>query len=140
MGWVASEEDFFKELFPQVERFKLRASFGILGSDNVDPFLYRKQYAWAKNSTVFGTTPQAVNTLYNKVSYPMENLTWEKCRSINVGFELSAWNGLLGIEFDVSTNILTISFVPLAVYILLRWEAIIRVLKTVVHLITVDSR
>ena len=31
----------------------------------------------------------------------MENLTWEKCRSINVGFELSAWNGLLGIEFDV---------------------------------------
>ena len=101
LGWVASEEDFFKELFPQVERFKLRASFGILGSDNVDPFLYRKQYAWAKNSTVFGTTPQAVNTLYNKVSYPMENLTWEKCRSINVGFELSAWNGLLGIEFDV---------------------------------------
>ena len=101
LGWVASEEDFFKELFPQVERFKLRASFGILGSDNVDPFLYRKQYAWSKNSTVFGTTPQAVNTLYNKVSYPMENLTWEKCRSINVGFELSAWNGLLGIEFDV---------------------------------------
>ena len=101
LGWVASEEDFFKELFPQVERFKLRASFGILGSDNVDPFLYRKQYAWSKNSTVFGTTPQAVNTLYNKVSYPMENLTWEKCRSINAGFELSAWNGLLGIEFDV---------------------------------------
>lgn len=101
LGWVASEEDFFKELFPQVERFKLRASFGILGSDNVDPFLYRKQYAWSKNNTVFGTTPQAVNTLYNKVSYPMENLTWEKCRSINVGFELSAWNGLLGIEFDV---------------------------------------
>lgn len=26
LGWVASEEDFFKELFPQVERFKLRAS------------------------------------------------------------------------------------------------------------------
>lgn len=70
----------------------------------------------------------------------MENLTWEKCRSINAGFELSAWNGLLGIEFDVFTNILTISFVPLVVYILLRWEAIIRVLKTVVRLITVDSR
>ena len=94
LGWVASEEDFFKELFPQVERFKLRASFGILGSDNVDPFLYRKQYAWSKNNTVFGTTPQAVNTLYNKVSYPMENLTWEKCRSINVGF------GTFGMEWS----------------------------------------
>ena len=57
LHWVASEEDFFKELFPQVERFKLRVSFGILGSDNVDPFLYRKQYAWySKNSTVFSTT------------------------------------------------------------------------------------
>lgn len=70
----------------------------------------------------------------------MENLTWEKCRSINVGFELSAWNGLLGIEFDVFYKYTYDTFVPLVVYILLRWEAIIRVLKTVVHLITVDSR
>ena len=31
----------------------------------------------------------------------MTDLTWEKCRTINLGFEMNAWNGLLGVEFDV---------------------------------------
>ena len=70
----------------------------------------------------------------------MENLTWEKCRSINVGFELSAWNGLLGIEFDVFYKYTYDILRSIGGVYLLRWEAIIRVLKTVVHLITVDSR
>lgn len=101
LGWVASEEDFFKELLPEVDYFKIRGSFGILGSDNVDPFLFRRNYDWTLNGGVFGSTPTTQNTLYNSVSYPMENLTWEKCRSINFGFDLNAWKGLLGIEFDV---------------------------------------
>lgn len=101
LGWVVSEEDFFKELFPDVDYFKLRGSYGILGSDNVDPFLYRRKYDWTLNGGVFGSNPETQNTLYNSVSYPMEDLTWEKCRSINFGFDLNAWRGLFGIEFDV---------------------------------------
>ena len=101
LGWVASEEDFFKEILPKVDYFKIRGSFGILGSDNVDPFLFRRKYDWTLNGAVFGSKPTTQNTLYNSVSYPMENLTWEKCRSINFGFDLNAWKGLLGIEFDV---------------------------------------
>lgn len=101
LGWVASEEDFFKEILPKVDYFKIRGSFGILGSDNVDPFLFRRKYDWTLNGAVFGSNPTTQNTLYNSVSYPMENLTWEKCRSINFGFDLNAWKGLLGIEFDV---------------------------------------
>jgi TonB-linked SusC/RagA family outer membrane protein len=100
LGWVASEEPFFKKLFPKIDRFKLRASIGVLGTDNVSPFLYRKSYGFSTNSVAFGATPTAQNTLYNKVSYPMENLTWEKCRTIDGGFEMTAWNGLLGVEFD----------------------------------------
>lgn len=100
LGWVASEENFFKSLFPKIDYFKVRGSLGILGSDNVDPFLYRKQYGWSMNEVAFGGSPMAENTLYNVVTYPMEDLTWEKCRTMNVGFELNAWKGLLGIEFD----------------------------------------
>ena len=101
LGYVMSEESFFKELLPKVDYFKLRGSVGLLGSDNVDPFLYRRKYDWTVNGAVFGSNPTTQNTLYNSVTYPMEELTWEKCRSINFGFDLSAWRGLLGIEFDV---------------------------------------
>ena len=64
LGWVMSEEDFFKDALPKIDYFKLRGSFGIL-------------------------------------AYPNERLTWEKTKSYNLGFDLSAWNGLLGVEFDV---------------------------------------
>lgn len=91
LGYVLSEEDFFKSLFPSINYFKLRGSFGILGNDNVGDFKHRKLFALRNNFVAFGSTPQAENTLYNKNLYPMPDLTWEKCRTYNVGFELNAW-------------------------------------------------
>lgn len=100
LGWVMSQENFFVSALPKVEYLKLRASFGVLGSDNVDPYLFRKTYGYNANNVAFGSTPTSQGILYNNVSYPFIWLTWERCRSTNLGFELSAWNGLLGIEFD----------------------------------------
>lgn len=100
LGWVMSQEDFFASALPKIEFFKLRASYGVLGSDNVDPFLYRKSYLYVANSVAFGNSPVSGGVLSNVTSYPMEELTWERSRTINGGFELSAWNGLLGVEFD----------------------------------------
>ena len=101
LGWVMSEENFFKDALPKIDYFKLRGSFGILGSDNVSAFLYRKSYSYTNNGVVFGSTPNTQGTLSNTVAYPNERLTWEKTKSYNLGFDLSAWNGLLGVEFDV---------------------------------------
>lgn len=101
VGWVMSEEDFFKAALPKLDYFKLRASFGILGSDNVSAFLYRKNYSYSNNGIVLGNTLSTQGTLINNTAYPNEALTWEKTKSYNLGFDLDAWNGLLGVEFDV---------------------------------------
>ena len=101
VGWVASEENFFKQALPKIDYFKVRGSVGVLGSDNVSAFLYRKSYSYSGNSVVFGSTPTINGTISNAVAYPMEDLTWEKTRTLNLGFDLSAWHGLLGVEFDV---------------------------------------
>lgn len=100
VGWVMSKEQFFKDAFPQVDMFKLRGSIGELGSKNVAAYQYRKSYSWSANSVAFGSTPTAQNTLYNAVSYPFEDLTWERLRSSNIGFDFSAWKGKLSIEAD----------------------------------------
>lgn len=100
LGWVMSKEKFFADAFPQVDMFKIRGSIGELGSKNVSAYQYRKSYSWSANSVAFGTSPTAQNTLYNAVSYPFEELTWERMRSSNVGFDFSAWKGKLSVEAD----------------------------------------
>ena len=97
-GWVLSKEDFFKDRFPSVDLFKVRASVGETGNDNVTAWLYRKSYGFSGNSVAFGQVAQS--TLYNTVSYPFSDLTWERIRTWDAGFEFNAWKGKLGIEFD----------------------------------------
>ena len=100
VGWVLSKENFFKSALPKIDMFKIRASIGSLGSKNVGAYLYRKSYSWSSNSVAFGNSPKAQNTLYNAVSYPFEDLTWERLRSSNIGFDLSVWKGRLSVEAD----------------------------------------
>ena len=100
VGWVMSQEDFFQSALPKIEYFKLRGSIGTLGNDNVTAFLYRKQFAYNASSVAFGSTPASQGTLSNSVAFPFEDLTWERTRTYDIGFEMSAWNGLLGVEFD----------------------------------------
>lgn len=98
MGWVMSKEPFFKRALPKVDMFKLRASLGEVGNDNVAEYLYRKNYSLSPSSVAFGQVPQSA--LYNQTSYPREDLTWERIRTYDAGFEFSAWKGLLSAEFD----------------------------------------
>lgn len=100
VGWVMSKEKFFKNALPKIDMFKIRASIGSLGAKNVSAYQYRKSYSWSQNSVAFGNSPKAQNTLYNAVSYPFEDLTWERMRSSNIGFDLSVWKGKLSVEAD----------------------------------------
>ncbi len=100
-GWVLSKENWFRETIGgNVDFLKIRGSIGLTGNDNTTPWLYRKNYVQALGTSVFGTTPSAATVLYQNAAYLQDNLTWEKCRSYNIGAELTMWNGLLGVEFD----------------------------------------
>ena len=101
-GWVMSEEPFFKEAFPKVDKFKIRASVGELGRDNIDNFLYKRFFSLTSSpSYAFGSTPQSTYALYTTNSVPSYDLTWEKTRTMNLGLEFVAWNGLLSVDMDM---------------------------------------
>ncbi len=99
-GWIISEESFFSRIKEKVDFLKLRASFGILGSDDVSPFLHLQSF----NSTAPGYAyviegqPMAV---YYTSGYVYEDLTWSKTRTYNVGVDLKAFDGLLEMEADL---------------------------------------
>ena len=57
VGWNMSEEKFFKKLFPFFDLFKLRGSYGLVGSDNsFNKDKNTTEVIWGSNSNPWGNT------------------------------------------------------------------------------------
>lgn len=96
LGWRASEESFIKDNFDFISNLKLRASYGEMGNDRVNAFQYMTTYSFGDNYNFGGVDVGGVsaNTM------PNANITWEVAKTTNMGFDMSMWNNLLGVEFD----------------------------------------
>jgi TonB-linked SusC/RagA family outer membrane protein len=99
VGWMASEEEFFANLMPVVDYFKVRFSYGQSGNNNVTPYLYNSTFEVADNSMVLGGEPLA--QFYSKNPYIYRNLTWATTHNYNFGIEADLWHKKLGIEVDL---------------------------------------
>ncbi len=88
-AWRVSKENWF----PQnniLNDLKLRASYGVLGNDNVSQFQYFNNYSFA-NNYVSGTsiTPGLDLT---KLANP--NITWEEAEKMDIGIDGMLFNSL----------------------------------------------
>lgn len=102
LGWRISEENFFKENFKGVNQLKLRASWGILGNDDVDQYLYVTRYKaeqYAPDYTYFGTDT-ALATAFWLSSTPNPNITWEKQDTKNIGVDAAFLDNRLNVSLD----------------------------------------
>lgn len=102
LGWRMSEENFMDK-FTFLDNFKWRTSFGLMGNDTgtgLPAYAYLSQYRYGDHILLNG---QQVSTMYQNV-IANTNLTWDKTRSLDFGFDATLWGGLLGIEFDVFYN------------------------------------
>lgn len=99
LGWVMSEEKFFKEANTKINFLKFRASYGVLGSDDTSPFLYMQSFMTTAPGYVYiiGGQPQAA---FYTTGYVYDYLTWSRTNTYNVGVELSAFQNKLTFEFD----------------------------------------
>ena len=99
LGWRISEEAFLKDIHI-IDNLKVRASYGKSGNPVGNPFQWSPTYT-VGNGYVWGTgSLSTVSGLYESAeANPF--LTWETVLKANIGFDLSMWNGLLGVEFDV---------------------------------------
>jgi len=95
-GWRVSEEPFFESLKNVVSNLKLKASYGVLGNQNIGYYPYQQTLASGNGQMyVFGTAtqPGAAPT-----TYVDPDLHWESTRTIDGGFELGLWKGLINLE------------------------------------------
>ncbi|PSL46332.1 TonB-linked SusC/RagA family outer membrane protein [Chitinophaga niastensis] len=100
-GWVLSEEPFMKDKISSLDFLKIRASWGQLGNDRVDPYQFLTTYALGASPgySLGGPVPQYYQTLTPKV-LPNPAFTWERAVIANAGLEAHIKNDLFTIEAD----------------------------------------
>jgi len=95
-GWRISDETFFSPLRNSIDDFRLRGSYGVLGSQSVDDYQYMTTYTIYTNQ--YGFNDQAVTG----TGYTFGNslLQWEKTATMNIGFDAALLSNKLTVSYD----------------------------------------
>lgn len=88
-GWVVSEEQFFKDAIPSINRLKLRYSDGLVGSDYAKSrWLYSGSYF--KDNGNYIREDMMANTLAQ----------WEQAHKRDIGLEMGIFKDVISITVD----------------------------------------
>lgn len=106
LGYRISEEDFWKENLSFIDYFKIRASWGQMGNDQVyfDGSLREYQFS----PTYYYEWGMIIDNADEKglriSRFPNPNITWERANNFNVGIETRTFNNRLYLEADYFYN------------------------------------
>ena len=108
-GWYMSNEDFMSSTSDVITKLKLKSTYGLVGNDQIgsaeDRFFYISQVNLNDGSmgAPFGNE---FSNYINGVSidrYANDQITWEKAKMLNVGFELGLFDKV-DIQADYFTE------------------------------------
>jgi len=91
LGWRVTEEEFFKQAAPWVSNLKLKASWGILGNQNIGNYPYQSTLATGKNYP-FGT---GMSNGAAYTTYTDPEIHWESTETKDFGIETGFFDGKL---------------------------------------------
>ena len=99
-GWRISEEDFWKNaaVSAVVDNLKLRASYGVLGNQNIGVYPYQQIYELGHDYP-FGNPATLQSGAYMK-TYNNPEITWEKTAITDIGLDFSLLNGRFSGTLD----------------------------------------
>ena len=103
VGWRFDKESFFPFNPSVVNMFKVRASYGELGNENIGEYMY--QTVMSRNNMTYSFNNSAV-TGSAVSAFVDNNLSWEKKKTYNVGVDLAFLNNCLEFtaEWYKNTN------------------------------------
>ena len=106
-GWRVSEEDWFSTDGP-VGYLKVRASWGLLGNDRVDPFQYLNSYRLRPTDYVSQSLQPVPIFIISQLANP--DITWETAEKLDIGVEMELFrNFKLELDYfsEVRNDLLT---------------------------------
>ncbi len=103
-GWIISDEKWFPKKATKIDFLKLRASFGLMGRDNVQAWRWLQLYSYNEyGGSIFGTNPavqSARSFQLPEKSGTNPNLRWDKNYKSNFGIDMRMLGGRLEFTFD----------------------------------------
>ncbi|RZM27922.1 MAG: TonB-dependent receptor [Pedobacter sp.] len=115
VAWNVSNEKFMQPLAGVVSKLKFRATYGLVGNDQIgnsnDRFFYLSNVNLSDGNRAarFGTDYGFIRNGVSISRYSNEDITWEKAQTTNIGMDLSLF-GSMNLIVDVyrqhRTNIL----------------------------------
>jgi TonB-linked SusC/RagA family outer membrane protein len=102
LGWVASEESWFKNNIHWLDFLKVRGSYGLLGKDNIAPWGWLQTYSMVANKgAVFGTsTSTNMGAAMQSSAAPNVNAHWDSSYKSNLGIDAYTLQSRLSIKID----------------------------------------
>lgn len=99
-GWVATNEKFMEGQKNWLDFFKLRASWGQVGNQNIAAFQYLAPIMLSNTNYIFGPEEGALvpGAYPSRIANP--GLQWETSEQSNIGFDANILKGMLSINFD----------------------------------------
>ncbi len=109
-AWNVSQEDFWEPIKDVVNNFKIRASYGLVGNDQIggDRFIYRPILVPHEDKTEFITgfgdnmSQKRKGPIYTR--FRNDDITWEVGHKLNVGLDLKFFKSL-GLTVDLFQEI-----------------------------------
>ena len=101
-GWVITNEKFMQPVTKVMDYFKLRASWGQVGNQNIGNYMYLAPMSFENYYYNFGTTLGSDGDQWGAVPTRLgnENITWETSEQFDVGFDARFLNQRLNVNFD----------------------------------------
>ncbi|MDQ6901391.1 MAG: TonB-dependent receptor [Bacteroidota bacterium] len=105
-AWRITEENFMGNYRQHVGDLKLKASYGTLGNQNINPYQFLSTFN--NNNNVYAFNNNTVSGATRNLANP--DITWERAATFDIGLEGTLLTGRLNFGFDyfskVTSNIL----------------------------------
>lgn len=102
LGWVVSDEPFFKNNVRFIDFLKIRVSGGLTGMDNTRAYNWLKSYNLIQtgNGPVFGGNLDRAGIFRLKNAMPNRAVRWDSDTKLNAGIDASFLQNRLSFGFD----------------------------------------
>jgi TonB-linked SusC/RagA family outer membrane protein len=101
LGWVASEESWFKNNIKWVDFLKVRGSIGKTGNDNIKAWKWKQLYSWAADKGLgFGTNGGSQVSGITPDVTPNIDVQWATDIKYNLGLDVNVLNNRLSFGLD----------------------------------------
>jgi TonB-linked SusC/RagA family outer membrane protein len=108
VGYALTKEGFMENYSNNVGNLKLRASYGLVGNQNVGNYQYQTTYFSMQNT--YGFDNKAVSG--TGFAFANADIQWETAATFNAGLDADFFNGALSVSFDFFDKVTSDILVP----------------------------